>query len=84
MVFYKDNLALRPREDLENHPNILVTEITICNKKLLFTIVYRRFGQTKNEFENFSDKIEELCSNTQLENAFCSIYVGDFNAHLSD
>ena len=84
MIFHKDNLALRPREDLENHSNLLVTEITICNKKVLFTLVYRRFGQTKNEFENFSHKIEELCSNIQLENAFCSIYVGDFNAHLSD
>ena len=33
MIFNKDNLALRPREDLENHSNLLVTEITICNKK---------------------------------------------------
>ena len=84
MIFHKDNLALRPREDLENHSNLLVTEITICNKKNKYTLVYRRFGQTKNEFENFSHKIQELCSNIQLENAFCSIYVGDFNAHLSD
>ena len=66
------------------HPNLLVTEITICKKKILFTLVYRRFGQTTNEFVNFSSKIEELCSNIQSENAFCSIYVGDFNAHLSD
>ena len=39
MLFHKDNLALRPREDLENHPNVLVSEINICNKQIFFTVV---------------------------------------------
>ena len=84
MLFHKDNLALRPREDLENHPNVLVSEITICKKKIFFTVVYRRFGQTSHEFDNFIAKFDELCSSIAAENPFCSIFVGDFNAHLSD
>ena len=84
MIFHKDNLALLRRQDLENHPNLLVTEITICNKKIFFTVVYRRFGQTQAEFVNFTNKLNELCSSIKSENPFCSIIVGDFNAHLSN
>ena len=79
MIFHKDNLALRHREDLENHPNLLVTEITICNKKIFFTVVYRRFGQTPAEFETFISKFDELCLNIKSENPFCSVFTGDFN-----
>ena len=84
MIFHKDDLALRSRQDLETHPNVLVSEITICKKKIFFTVIYRRFGQTSAEFENFINKFDKLCSNIESENPFCSIFVGDFNAHLSD
>ena len=34
MIFHKDNLALLRRQDLENHPNLLLAEITIFNKNI--------------------------------------------------
>ena len=33
LLYHKDNLAIKPRPDLEIHPNILVSEITISKKK---------------------------------------------------
>ena len=84
LIFHKDDLAVRRRHDLENHPNILVTEVNICNKKLFFTVVYRRFCQTPEQFQDFKSKFDELCSAIKLETPFGTVFCGDFNAHLSD
>ena len=46
--------------------------------------MYRRFGQTSDEFEHFKTKFNELCSSIKSEDPFCTVYTGDFNAHLSE
>jgi hypothetical protein len=81
LIYYKSTLALKARPDLQNHPNIIVTELTFGRKKVFFTVVYRRFGQTIEQFDNFINKLRELCSAIDSEKPYTSIYVGDFNAH---
>ena len=82
LIYHRDSLALKTRPDLEKHPNILVCEITVGNKILFFTVVYRRFGQTPSEFNNFIEKFDEICQSITNENPYCMFFVGDFNAHL--
>ena len=83
MLYFKETMALKECVELENHPNFLVTEITFGRKKVFFTLIYRKFGQTFEEFENFSNKFTELCNAIKLKKPYMSIFVGDFNAHSS-
>ena len=53
-------------------------------KEDIFTVVYRRFGQSREEFENFKSKFDDLCSVIKNENPYCTIFCGDFNAHFSE
>jgi hypothetical protein len=69
------------RPDLQKHPNTIVTELTFGRKKIIFTVVYCRFGQTIEQFDNFIEKFQELTSAINSEHPYTSIYVGDFNAH---
>ena len=84
MIYYKNSLALRHRPDLENQTNTLVCEVSVDQKKIFVSLTYRKFGQTKTEFDTFALNFDLMCKNINDENPLCSIYLGDFNAHSSE
>ena len=84
MIYYKNSLALRHRPDLENQTNTLVCEVSVDQKKIFVSVIYRKFGQTKTEFDTFALNLDLMCKNIKDENPLCSIYLGDFNAHSSE
>ena len=84
MIYYKNSLALRERPDLENQENTLVCEISVDKKKIIFSVIYRKFGQSKTEFDSFASNFDIMCKNINDENPQCAIYFGDFNAHSSE
>ena len=82
LLYHKDNLAIKPRPDLELHPNILVSEIIISKKKIFFTVIYRRSGQSPIEFDTFIQKFDQICQLIINEKPYTMLFTGDFNAHL--
>ena len=60
MIYYKNDLAVKHRPDLQLHDNTLSIEIKISRKKIIFIVAYRKFGQSPSEFETFQEKIDEM------------------------
>ena len=84
LIYYKDHLPLRHCPNLENHPNMLVTELSFGrNKKVFFSVIYRKPNQTPEEFQFFSNALGNLYNNIKVLNPYISIFVGDYNAHSS-
>ena len=73
MIYYKNDLALRERPDLENQENTLVCEISIDKKKIFFSVIYRKLGQSKTEFDSFASNFDEMCKKVNEENPHCAI-----------
>jgi len=84
LVYHKSDLATKNRSDIQNHPYTLVLELSISRKKLFYVLVYRKHGQTPEQFRNFIDKFDEMMDKINSENPYCIIVTGDFNAHLKE
>ena len=82
LLYYKQNLAVKTRQDLETCPNLIVLELSISKKKVFFIIVYRKFGQTYDEFVSFKENLREILKKMNQEKGFCTVITGDQNAHL--
>jgi len=53
LIYHRIDLPVKRRLDLETFSNLLVIELSISKKKVFFVLVYRKFGQTSDEFENY-------------------------------
>ena len=82
MIYHRADLAAKNRTDLQNHSNTLVMELSIARKKIFFVLVYRKYGQSPDEFKIFIEKFDELMQKIKLEHPYCNIVCGDFNAHF--
>ena len=83
MIYYKNDLGVKHRPDIQNHSNTLVIEISISRKKLFYVLAYRQHG-TPDQFKIFMSKLEDTMNQIDLENPYCTIVCGDFNAHSKD
>ena len=84
LLYYKNDLAVKHRTDLQLHSNTIAIQIEISKKKVIFFLVYRKFGQTLQDFDNFHEKIDQMLKNAKKENPHCIILSGDLNAHLKE
>ena len=84
MIYYKNDLAVKHRPDLQLHDNTLSIEIKISRKKIIFIVAYRKFGQSPSEFETFQEKIDEMIKRSRDDRPHCTIVTGDLNAHLRE
>ena len=84
MIWHKADLAVVNRPDIFYHINTLVLQLTIAGKKIFYVLVYRRFGQTVDEFNNFVEKFDEALTKIEAENPYCIAAGGDYNAHLKE
>lgn len=83
MIYYKNDLPIKRRLDLEGHPNILVAELSISKKKVFFVLVYRKYGQSSDDFSIYIQNLNIILEKIDAENPYCTILAGDFNAHLN-
>ena len=61
--------------------NTIVLELSISRKKVFFVCSYRRLGQSKQEYDTYREKIDEMLEKITNESLLCTILTGDFNAH---
>ena len=84
LVYHKSDLATKCRTELQLNSNTIVLELCISKKTIFYILIYRKFGQTLEEFNTFIDNFEEILQKIRGENPFCIIISGDFNAHLEN
>ena len=82
-IYYKENIPLILRDDINTLDNCLVTEIRSQNEKCFLTCICRFLSQNQDEFKNFSTNFHILLNNINDELPLCSIVTGDFNARCS-
>ena len=78
-VYFREGLAIKRRKDLETLQEMVVTEIMIARKKILFTTIYRSLSQNSEQFENFINKLQIALNRMQSERPHTLILTGDFN-----
>ena len=83
-LFYKSSLPLKNRSDLSFRESIVV-ELTFGRKKIFFTVLYRspsnKYGS--EEFNTFSNNLNDLHSKILAECPYAIFYSGDFNCQSS-
>ena len=84
LVYVKNDLPFKERHDLESFSNQLILEINFSNKKIICSINYRKHHHGDNTLlNNYFTSFENTVDKIKSENPFCSVYIGDFNAHHS-
>jgi hypothetical protein len=84
LIWHKADLAVINRPDIFDHINTIVLQISVAGKKIFYILVYRRFGQSVDEFDNFCTKFDEALTKIEAENPYCIAAGGDYNAHLKE
>ena len=57
-LYYKENIPIKRRSDLEIHDETVVTEISLRRKKVFIMVTYRHPNQTSDEFGLFLDRLQ--------------------------
>ena len=80
-VYYKENLPIKQRSDLEMLlADGIVTEIASGRKNFFFVAVYRPHHMSADNFEMFIRRIELLTDSMSDEKPHCIIFAVDFNS----
>ena len=59
-LFYKDNLTIKQKKDLQIMDECIISEITIGKKMVFFVAVYRSPSQNAESFHSLLDKLEAI------------------------
>ena len=80
-LYYKSNLPIRERKELNTLDECIVSEIKLKNEKIFFVLLYRTPSQKKaTEVQTFVNSLEQLMANLTNEKPSCIILSGDFNS----
>ena len=82
-LYFREGLPIKRRKDLEFLQEMIVTEITISRKKILFSTTYRSPSQNSVQFENFIDRLHRSLNVMQRERPHLMILTGDLNCQSS-
>ena len=83
-LYYKENIPLKRRKDLELIDETIVVEIRQKNsKKLFFVLSYRHPNLSLNETDLYFSSLNRIIENVSNENPIGIILTGDFNARSS-
>ena len=80
-VYFSNNVAFKPRPDLESHNIQSLWFEVYCKtaKPLLFSVYYRPPGQLAVDRNYFIETFSESLGNNTLSQASCTLIMGDFN-----
>ena len=84
LIYYRADIGVKHRLDLQNHSNTLVLELSLSRKKVFFVLVYRKFSQSPDEFKTYIEKLDDLFQKIGVERPYCLVTCGYFNAHSRD
>ena len=80
-LYYRENLPLFHRKDLQLLDETIVCEIKLDrNKKLFFILSYRSPSQDATQTRNYFKNLEKIIAKTKLENPAIIVLTGDLNA----
>ena len=74
-LYYRDELPIKRRTDLELLQEMIVSKISLSRKKII--------SQDSEQFESFIDNLQLFFTNLRNENPHCIILIGDFNCRSS-
>ena len=78
-LYYKENIPVRHRNDLEILQETIVTEISLRRKKVFFVVPYCHPNQTGDEFDLFLDRLQLTMDRIKSCTPHCIVITGDFN-----
>ena len=80
-VYYKENLPIKNRADLELLDETIVGEVALRNKKVFIVISYRSPSKNSvNELNDYCNKFTSMIENIRKEKPSTIVLTGDFNA----
>ena len=78
-LYYKENMTIKQRIDLQTISECVVAEITSGRKKMFLVVLYRSPSHTSQEFGDFLDGFETMVTKIKDTKPHCLIITGDFN-----
>ena len=78
-LYYRENLPITQRLDLQVLDEMIVSEIKIGRKKVFFVVIYRSPNQNKDELESFIEKLQSAIDFMKNERPHCVCVTGDLN-----
>ena len=82
-LYFRDELPIKRRADLEILQEMIVSEVTISRKKVFVITLYRSPSQNSEQFEAFINNVQQVLSTIRDERPHCVIFTGDFNCRSS-
>ena len=82
-LYFREGLANKRRKDFELLQEMVVTEINVAQKKIIFVAIYRSPSQNSEEFENFISRLQMAITRIQSERPHAIIVSGDMNCRSS-
>ena len=80
-LYYRENLPLKHRKDLQLLDETIVCEIKLDRtKKLFFILSYRSPSQDTTQTRNYFKNLEKMITKIKLENPAIIVLSGDLNA----
>ena len=67
-LYYRDELPIKRRTDLELLQEMIVSEISLSQKKIILATLYRSPSQDSEQFESFIDNLQLFFTNLRNEN----------------
>ena len=81
-LYYKENVSIKHRTDLQILDECVVAEITSQRKKVFFVVLYRSPNQTVQQFNDFLDGVESMICKIKALKPHCLIITGDLTVDL--
>ena len=78
-LYFKENLPIKERRDLEILPETIVTEIKLNRNKIFFVLSYCHPDLSSTELEEYVKSLERIYECINQENPTVTILTGDFN-----
>ena len=67
-LYFKENLPIKRRTDLETIPETIVSEITLNRKKIFFVLSYRHSNISSLQFDDYMHSLEGIYESIGREN----------------
>ena len=80
-LYFKENLPIKHRKDLDILQETVISEISLGRKKIFFIVADRSPNQTKDEFDIFYEKLQDTLDSVWDEKPHFIILTGDLNCH---
>ena len=78
-LYYKPNLPIKQRKDLEIISEAVVTKLTLKRKNVFFVLSYPHPNQTLDDLENYMVAISDIYEQIKAGKPIAIVLTGDFN-----